>query len=389
MTRREPPRRAPEIVDAARALAPAIRASAPAIERERRLPEEIVKGMKQAGIFRMTMPLSLGGPEADPITQLEVIEALSVADGSVGWVAMIGSDGGFYCAHLAESVARELYQDPDAVTASVLVPRGRARRVPGGYRVSGRWPFGSASLHADWFVGGCLVFDGDAPVSGPAGHPQTVMTYFPASQCEIFDTWHTTGLAGSGSHDWGVEEVFVAAERCFDFMAKPRDPAPLYAFPWFVLANSPGVPLGIARAAIDTLCALAAHKVVAPQGALLRDDPFVQSAVARAEAGLASARAYLFGALGELWAAVAAGAEPTLRQRAVFRLATIHSYRAARDAVGLMYEAGGGAALYATSPLDRQWRDITTVTQHALVNARGYAEVGRALLGLDPDSFLI
>ena len=81
--------------------------------------------------------------------------------------------------------------------------------------------------------------------------------------------------------------------------------------------------------------------------------------------------------------------EPTLRQRAIFRLATIHAYRSARDAVGLMYEAGGGAALYATSPLDRQWRDVTTVTQHALVNARGYGEVGRALLGLDPDSLLL
>jgi len=389
MTRPSPPRRGSEIVEAARALAPSIRAAAPAIESERRLPEEIVKGMKQAGVFRMTMPQALGGPEADPITQLEVVEALSVADGSVGWVAMIGSDGGFYCAHLAEQVARELYQDPDVVTASVLVPRGRARRVPGGYRVSGRWAFGSGSLHAEWFVGGCLVFDGDAPVAGPEGHPQTLMTYFPAAQCEVFDTWHTTGLAGSGSHDWGVEDVFVPAERCFDFMAKPRDPAPLYAFPWFVLANSPGVPLGIARAAIDTLCELAAHKLVPPKGGLLRDDLFVQSSVARAEAGLASARAYLFEALGGLWSEVAAGREPTLRQRAVFRLATIHAYRAARDAVGLMYEAGGGAALYATSPLDRQWRDVTTVAQHALVNVRGYGEVGRALLGLDPDSFLI
>jgi alkylation response protein AidB-like acyl-CoA dehydrogenase len=383
------PRQAPELVAAARALAPAIRAAAPAIERERRLPDEIVKAMKEAGVFRMTMPRSLGGPEADPLTQLEVVEALSAADGSVGWVAMIGSDGGFYCAHLAEPVARELYRDRDAVTASVLVPRGRAERVAGGYRVSGRWAFGSSCLHADWFVGGSLVFEDGRPARDAAGHPVAVMTYFPASACEIFDTWRTTGLAGSGSHDWGVRDAFVPAERAFDFMAKPRDPSPLYAFPWFVLANSPGVPLGIARAAIDTLCELAAHKVVPPKGTLLREDVFVQAAIARAEAALGSARAYLFESLAELWAAVCAGGAPTLRQRAVFRLATIHAYRAARDAVQLMYEAGGGDALYATSPLDRQWRDVTTVAQHALVNARGYGEVGRALLGLDPDSFLI
>jgi alkylation response protein AidB-like acyl-CoA dehydrogenase len=383
------PRRAPELVEAARSLAPAIRAAAPAIERERRLPDEIVKAMQQAGIFGMTMPRSLGGPEADPLTQLEVVEALSVADGSVGWVAMIGSDGGFYCAHLALAVARELYPDREAVTASVLVPKGRAERVAGGYRVSGRWPFGSACLHAEWFVGGSLVFENGKPAIGPGGHPQTLMSFFPASQCEIFDTWHTTGLAGSGSHDWGVASVFVPEERCFDFMAKPRDRSPLYAFPWFVLANSPGVPLGIARASIESLCELAAKKTLPPRGTLLRDDVFVQSAIARAEAALGSARAYLFEALGELWATVCAGREPALDLRARFRLATIHAYRSSRDAVQLMYEAGGGSALYASSPLDRQWRDITTVAQHALVNERGYGEVGRALLGLDPDSLLL
>jgi len=389
MIRTDLPRQGVELVAAARALAPTIRDAAPAIERERRLPDEIVKALQQAGLFGMTMPRSLGGPEADPLTQLEVIEALSAADGSVGWVVMIGSDGGFYCAHLAESVAREIYRDREAVTASVLIPKGRAERVPGGYRVSGRWAFGSASLHAEWFVGGSLLFEDGRPVPGPGGHPQTRLTFFPASQVEIFDTWHTTGLAGSGSHDWGVADVFVPEERCFDFFAKPRDGAPLYAFPWFVLANSPGVPLGIARAAIGSLCELAATKTVPPKGTLLRDDPFVQAAVARADAALGSARAYLFEALGELWAEVAAGRPPALELRATFRLATIHAYRSARDAVQLMYEAGSGSALYATSPLDRQWRDIATVTQHALVNARGYAEVGRARLGLDPDSMLL
>ena len=389
MIRSDLPRRGGELVAAARALAPAIRAAAPAIERARRLPDEIVKALKQAGVFGMTMPRSLGGPEADPLTQLEVIEALSIADGSVGWIAMIGSDGGFYCAHLAEPVARELYRDRDAVTASVLLPKGRAERVAGGYRVSGRWPFGSASLHAEWFVGGSLVCEDGRPVAGPAGHPRTLMSFFPASDCEVFDTWYTTGLAGSGSHDWGVRDVFVPAERCFDFMARPRDPSPLYAFPWFVLANSPGVPLGIARAAIESLRELAAEKTVPPKGTLLRDDAFVQAALGRAEAALGSARAYLFEALGDLWATVAAGREPELDLRARFRLATIHAYRSARDAVQLMYEAGSGSALYASSPLDRQWRDIATVTQHALVNARGYAEVGRAFLGLDPDSLLL
>src|SRR5262245_38011374 len=334
------PRRGQELVERARSLAPAIRAAAPAIEAERRLPDEIVKSLQQAGVFGMTMPGALGGLEADPLTQLEVIEELSAADGSVGWIVMIGSDGGFYCAHLAERVARELYRDPEAITASVLIPRGRADRVPGGYRVSGRWAFGSASLHAQWFVGGSLLVEDGRPAPGPDGHPQTRLTFFPASQVEVFDTWHTTGLAGSGSHDWGVRDVFVPEERCFDYFAQPRDPAPLYAFPWFVLANSPGVPLGIARAAIASLCELAQQKTVPPKGTLLRDDPFVQAAVGRAEAALGSARAYYVEALSDLWAEVVAGRAPSLELRARFRVAGIHAYRGARDAVQLMYEAG-------------------------------------------------
>ena len=253
MTRDALPRRGADVLEAARALQPRLRAAAPEIERAGRLPDEIVKAMQEAGVFGLTMSHSMGGPEADPMTQLEVVEALSVGDGSAGWVAMIGSDGGFYAAHLAKQVAEEIYADREAITASVLVPRGRAQRVEGGYRVTGHWPFGSASLHADWFVGGCLVMDGDEPVQGPEGGPLVRMTFFPADRCEILDNWQTTGLAGSGSQDWRVKDVFVPQAHSFSLFEPPVDPAPLYAYPWFIVANAPGASLGIARAAIDTL----------------------------------------------------------------------------------------------------------------------------------------
>ena len=378
-----------DILAAARALAPLIRAEAGAIEAAGCLTDKVVAGLKEAGVFRMTMSRSMGGPELDPISQLEIVAEVARADGSAGWVVMIGSDGGFYAAHLERAVANRIYADRDAITASVLVPRGRATRVAGGYRVSGQWPFGSSSLHADWFVGGCIVSDETGPVAGPNGHPQVRMAFFSRAEVEILDTWQTTGLAGSGSHDWRVPDVFVPDELTFSFFEPPKDPAPLYAFPWFIVANAPGASLGIARASIDVFSELATTKVVMPGGHKLRDDLLVQRAVAQAEATLGSAKSYLVDMTGKLWDTVVAGDPPTLAERAAFRLAGIHAFRAAKATVSGMYEAAGGTALYRKSPLDRLWRDISTISQHAFAAERGYAEVGRAMLGLDPQSLML
>ena len=378
-----------DILAAARALGPLILAEAAAIEAAGRLTDKVVAGLKQAGVFRMTMPRSMGGPELDPISQLEIVAEVARADGSAGWVVMIGSDGGFYAAHLERSVANRIYADRDAITASVLVPRGRATRVAGGYRVSGQWPFGSSSLHADWFVGGCLVCDETGPIAGPNRQPQVRMTFFSRAEVEILDTWQTTGLAGSGSHDWRVADVFVPDELTFSFFEPAKDPAPLYAFPWFIVANAPGASLGIARASIDVFSEVATTKLVMPGGHKLRDDLLVQRAVAQAEATLGSAKSYLVDMTGKLWDTVVAGDPPTLAERASFRLAGIHAFRASKATVSGMYEAAGGTALYRKSSLDRLWRDISTISQHAFAAEKGYAEVGRAMLGLDPQSHML
>ncbi len=383
------PRQGLEILDRVRALAPSIRAAADEIEKAGRLTDEIVYALKQADVFGMAIPTEMGGPEADPMTQLEIVEALSIADGSVGWVAMIGSDGGYYAAHLSAEAADEIYADPNAITASTLVPRGQARHVEGGYRVSGKWSFGSASLHAEWFVGGCLVVDDDGPVKTSAGHPTVRMMFFPRGDCLVHDNWQTTGLAGSGSNDWSVDDVFVPEARSFSLFEPPRFKGPTYAYPWFVVANAPGVSLGIARASIDTLGELAANKVIMPGGKRLQDDLLVQTAVGRAEAELGAARAYIYDATAAIFETVSAGDEATLEQRAAYRLAGINAFRASKSVVSRMYEAGGGSALYSKSLLDRQWRDISTITQHAFANERVYGEGGRAMMGLDPQSMML
>src|SRR5438874_737088 len=145
------------ILHAAIAMAAKIHAARGEIEQGRRIPAPIVKALKDAGVFGMAMPHAWGGPELDPLTQFRVLEALAMADGSVGWCAMINCDGGYITAFLDQAVGRSMYPDLQAGTAAAATPTGQALRVPGGYRVSGRFPFASGCHHCEWVWLGCVV----------------------------------------------------------------------------------------------------------------------------------------------------------------------------------------------------------------------------------------
>src|SRR5688572_6678039 len=161
------------LVEAARALEPGIRARADQIERDGRLPDDLVRALSEAGIFRMLVPRTLGGSEVNPITQLEVLETISRGDGSVGWVTAIASGTAWTMAFLRPDVAAEILADPHAIlVGSLALPSGgRAVAVDGGYRLTGQWPFGSGCQHASWLVSRALVYDGDEPRIEPSGGP--------------------------------------------------------------------------------------------------------------------------------------------------------------------------------------------------------------------------
>jgi alkylation response protein AidB-like acyl-CoA dehydrogenase len=372
------------LLAAARALVPEIRAQAEEIERGRRLPASLVQSLKQAGAFRMPMPRAWGGPEIDLVNQIRVIEELSYADASVGWCVMIGSDGGFFTAFLADAVGRDLYPDLDLVTGSSTRPSGKAAVADGGYRLSGRWPFSSGCLHSEWIVANAVVHEGEEPRLGDNDVPEMRFCYLAADQVQIQDTWYTTGLRGSGSNDFVVEDAFVPAERTFGVRTSPVErEGPLYAWPWMFVGNAVGVPLGIGRAAVEVLVTLAETKATI-RGGGLRDEPYVQVAVARADGLVRGARGYVYDVMGEFWDTLVRGDEPSMQQRARFRLALAVASQMCVEAVDLMYQAGGGTSLYAASPLDRIFRDAHTVHQHVTMQPKVFETAGRMLLGLDP-----
>jgi alkylation response protein AidB-like acyl-CoA dehydrogenase len=377
----------PALLMAARALLPRIRAAAGEIERERRLPVPLVQALADAGLFRMAMPPALGGAAVDPLTRFEVIEALATADAATAWCLEIGSGvawmvGGW----LREDVARAILcrQPYDLVCGAVAVARGRATPVPGGYRLTGRWPWGSGCTHSTWIAGAGVV-DGAGVPPGADGGPVVRVFVVPASEVEIIDTWTSIGLRGSGSHDYAVRDVFVPQERTFSLLTdSPARPGPLYAFRGLYLAPAAGLALGVARAAIEALVQLAAVKVPNRATALLRERGMVQAQVAQAEALVGSARAFAYEVIADLWRTLLAGDAPSVRQRARYRLAITHAVQTAAQAVDLMYGAAGGSAVYAGSPLERQFRDIHTLAQHASLAPITLEPAGRMLLGLEP-----
>jgi indole-3-acetate monooxygenase len=369
----------------ARLVAPVLREDATECESQRRLTARAVEALRASGVFRMPMPRAWGGPEVDICTQIEIVEELSAADASAGWCAMIGSDGGFYTAALDDAVARGLYPDLDMVTAGWIAPAGRLHRVGGGYRLEGRWQFGSGCTHADVIIGGALVVEDGNIVTTPDDRPEWRIAMLPAEHFEILDTWHTIGLAGSGSHDYTADGVVVPAEQTFrprDLKSPGRD-GTLYAWPGMFSANLPGVPLGIGRAALEVTQVLLEDKVLVPEMRPARDDGRVQEGFALAHALVASARSYVFDVLGDLWSTLRAGAEPSRDLRA--RLFGLHGHtvRTCLDAVRRLVDILGSASIYRSCPLERHLRDLTTISQHLLAQARSTETVGALLLRSD------
>jgi indole-3-acetate monooxygenase len=383
----------PEL-EAARALAPEVIARADEIESVRRLPADLARRFADADLFRLAIPRVYGGGELHPADTVRVIEELSRADGSAGWCLAIGAATAILAGYLPEPSAREIYAaDRGVITGGAVAPTGLATPVAGGgYRVTGRWQWGSGTQNCHWIVGGSLVMEGATPRRSPSGDPEIRLMIFSANQTEILDTWYSSGLRGTGSHDFQVTDVFVPEPRAFALgVTPPVVNAPLCRFPMFgFLALGLGaVALGVARRAIDELVKLAAGKKPTWERQTLAQIGRVQADVAHAEAMLRSARAFLFDAIDAVWSTVAAGAAPTDAERRDLRLAIANAAWESARAVDLMYNAGGGSSVHAASPLQRCFRDVHVITQHRMVAQAIFEETGRLYLGAGPASLFL
>src|SRR5215471_8631598 len=356
-------------VQAAAALQPVIRGYRDAIEREQRLPKALVERLRSAGFYNLVIPHALGGLQADPLTYVRVVELLAEASGSVGWNLANNSIGQLVTLGLPDEGVHEIYaHGADTVIAgTALQGGGQGVPVDGGYRVSGRWRFGSGCQESSWMLGSFQILDGDQPRRSPDGTSAYWRGVFPRAEAQVVEgSWDVSGLRGTGSFDWTVEDVFLPERRTMVQAGAPLDnqwkrwPGITYALPaqaW-VGPHHSAVITGIARAGIDALIQLAGGKTPRGWTGLLCENPQVQDAVGRADAALNAGRVYRNAMIAELWNTVAAGKETTLEQRARCRLAAIYASESARQAMDLMYRHGGSTSFERESRLAECWRDL-------------------------------
>jgi len=371
------------ILDDARSLGPRIRSLSDEAESLRRLPAELVGLLAEGGFFKLGLPDEYGGAEVDPLTFIDVIDELARHDSAAAWCSMIASTTAPMAAYLPAADAAEIYGgDPLTVTGGALAPSGTGTAVEGGFVVSGRWQWGSGTQHCQWICGGTIIDSSDFR-----------LVFFPAADVELLDTWYSSGLRGTGSTDFMVDELFVREGRAVPIGQglPPRIDRPLYRFPLFSLLSLAvaSVCLGIARRAIDEVVELAEAKTPAFSSRRLAKSTMAQVEIARAEAALGSARAFLVDEVGRTWAEVLAGREISLDHRGRIRLASTNVGVRCAEAVDLAYNTGGGSSVYATSPLQRCFRDIHTATQHLMVSPRAYEIYGRQRLGLPLDGAML
>ena len=383
------------VVQAAAALHPMLREYHDEIEREQRFPPALSEKLHAAGFYRMVIPRSLGGLEADPLTYTRAVELLAEGAGSVGWNLANNSIGQLVTLGLPDEGVQEIYgHGGDAPLAGTAVPGGgQAVPVEGGYRVSGRWSFGSGCLQASWMLGSFQVIENGQPRRHPNGSLYW-RGVFPRAEAEIVPgSWDVAGLRGTGSFDWTVNDVFLPERRAMPHAGIPLDnqwerwPGVTYSLPvqCWVGPHHSAVITGIARAGIDALIELAGGKQ--PRGrpaGLLCDNPQVQDAIGRADAILNAGRAYRSAMITELWNTVAAGKDTTLEQRARCRLASTHAADCARQAMDLVYRHGGSTSFKRESRLAECWRDLHVVGQTVTIAPEWYPIGGRVYLGLDP-----
>lgn len=366
---------------AARRIAEGASTMAAEIDAERRLPSRLIGELTDAGLLRACVPVEVGGCELDPVTALHCAEEVARGNASAGWCVSIAMTSSLLAAYMPATSRTELFAEGRGIGAGVWAPRGKARSVPGGLVVSGRWPFCSGISHADVFFGGSILDDGQAPV----------VVALPTTDLQILDTWHTLGLRGTGSHDAVAIEVFVPSDRVFSLADGPVIDRALYRFPvfGFFAACIAAAALGNARAAVDSFVELAATKTGGGSRRTLAERPTTLGAVAAAEAALESARALYYEAIERAWLASQDGRTVSVADRARLRLASTHGVRTAADVVRTVYDLSGASAIYDDSPLQRHFRDAATATAHFQVNAASRELAGRVLMGLPTDGGML
>jgi indole-3-acetate monooxygenase len=372
------------LVDIAHSLEPLIREHAAALE-QGSIPPPLVEALYDAGVFKAMLPREVGGLEAEPVEWLRMIEEFARINASVGWMAFIQSGVGLTFLD-PERFERFRRRGGGRLILAMSLGRlgGTAVKAEGGYRISGRWPFASGSPYATWLGGMSVVCDSaGAPVLDANGQPQRLLAIWPADQARIIDTWDGLGLRGTGSGDIEITGLFVPDEQVNPGFYGP----PAYDRALFRIKEMPEVghgahALGIASAALESFVEAVNSRPIPGSARHLAMGHMQahQIAFARADVLVRAARALLHDTVRAAYEDTQLNEELAVELRVRLREANIFSVRAAKEAVGLIFEMAGSSAVYRGRAIEQAFRDINTAANHTNYVESAYSSVGSYFL---------
>jgi alkylation response protein AidB-like acyl-CoA dehydrogenase len=381
-------RRGAELIGRARELIPLLDRHGDRIEREQRIPDEVLDALHDARLFRLLIPRSCDGEEVEPAIHFQVLEAIAQGDASVAWCMGQGSGVSMTAAYVKPDVARAVFGDRRAVAAcGPNNPKAPAIACDGGYRLTGEWGFASGSPHATWLLGHATACEPDGtPRRGPDGKlPELLSLIFPKSSAAMNDDWNVMGLKGTGSVSYSVRDLFVPADFTFtrETDADRREQGPLYRFSMFNMfgIGFSGTALGIARRALDDFIKLAITKKPYAATTVLADNNHIQSQVGLSEARLQSSRTYVIETYRRLYREVAQGHRFTPEMRIANRIVTCYAIQQAREVMNFVYHSAGATAIFESNPFERRFRDLNTVTQQGQGAYSNFESLGQVLMG--------
>ena len=379
-TQREEKRLA--LLEAVESIREILQAGSDEAERIGTLPQASVKALYDTGLLSFKMPEELGGAEADLLTQVDVVEAVTRIDPAAGWCLMIGAASvANITAFLSDEAIEELFVNGHPLTAAAFSPSGKATSVDGGYRVTGRWAFGSGVRHSQWISAGAWVDDNERP------NFRQIRLVFPSADATIHDNWKVMGLQGTGSCDYSVSDLFVPQRFTWDVNNdKPRRGGPYFLLgrPGNVTTGHCAFALGVGRLALDAIIDLAASKArgYGSTSGLVAGRGSFQRALGLCDLRLRAARALVVETLAEAWESVCQGVTPPGPLQARMRAAASFSTEVAADVVSQAFRYGGGTALYQSHVLQRCLRDLEAAAQHLMVSDSSYEIHGQFMLGM-------
>jgi alkylation response protein AidB-like acyl-CoA dehydrogenase len=362
---------------------PSLRAHAQQADCLQQLPEPVVQALTELRLFRLWIPRRFGGFELPLPRALAIYEAAGRVDGSVGWAVMIGAGGGLFAAYLDPALASDLFAAANAVVAGSGAPEGRAERVAGGYRVNGHWRYASGAHYATVFTANCVVTQDGKAFADAEGKPLIRAMAFAPSQVAILPCWDTSGMRGTGSHDFEVRDAWVPDQQSFSVLTDaPREAGALYRLPFEVLTELPitAVALGIARHALDAFVVLARQKKPHGSDRSLADDASVQIQYASSHAQWRLAQGALYSLAEDSWRAALDDRSLGTHERAQITASCALCVSQLSAAVRDLTRLAGMSAIAVNNELARSSRDLQALAAHASVSPRHWQLCGQTLL---------